>query len=440
LQAPGGGGGGGGYFGGGGGGGGGLTGPAAGGGGSSFGPGGATFMNPVRVGNGLITVSYAATDSTPPVTTITLDPVSPNGSSGWYTSEVGVVVAATDSDSGVFITRCALDPAIAPTSYSDLPGGACPTSVSGGGTHTIYAASEDNANNTEAPVSQTLKIDSTPPTVTCPSPAPVFTQGDTASITATVSDATSGSAASTVSAPAPTSTVGTNTVSLAGYDLAGNQTIESCAYTVASNHPPVAEAGPDQTVNSGAGVTLDGSGSADPDGDPVTYLWTQTSGPSVTLSGPSTATPSFTAPAASAMLTFQLQVCDTHSACSTDSVAINVRAPYTILGFFSPAPKSKWKVGATVPVKVALALNGVRISDADAAALLSPCRVFFSAGSTPAVPPTCMKYDSIKHEFVYNWKIATGTTAPATIPIMVTVKNADGTPNNSLSEPINLTK
>jgi Domain of unknown function DUF11 len=125
-----------------------------------------------------------------------------------------------------------------------------------------------------------------------------------------------------------------------------------------------------------------------------------------------------------------------------DSKSVTVLPTYTILGFFSPAPKSKWKVGTTVPVKVALALNGVRISDADAAALLSPtCRVFFSAGTNDSLlPKTCMKYDSASHQFIYNWKIPGGTSPASNVPIKVTVLNADGTPNNTLGENITISK
>jgi hypothetical protein len=52
--------------------------------------------------------------------------------------------------------------------------------------------------------------------------------------------------------------------------------------TVVENVPPVADAGPDQTVEQtspgGAEVTLDGSASTDQYGDPLTYNWTWTGG------------------------------------------------------------------------------------------------------------------------------------------------------------------
>jgi hypothetical protein len=57
--------------------------------------------------------------------------------------------------------------------------------------------------------------------------------------------------------------------------------------------PPKADAGPDQTVVRGRAVALDGSRSTGVE----TYSWRQVSGPAVTLTGATTARPSFTYPA-----------------------------------------------------------------------------------------------------------------------------------------------
>ena len=52
--------------------------------------------------------------------------------------------------------------------------------------------------------------------------------------------------------------------------------------TVTENQPPIADAGPDQTLEQtslqGATVTLNGTGSSDPDNDTLTYYWNWTGG------------------------------------------------------------------------------------------------------------------------------------------------------------------
>lgn len=94
-----------------------------------------------------------------------------------------------------------------------------------------------------------------------------------------------------------------------------------------NNTPPTANAGPNQVVAQGAAVTLDGTGSSDPDpGDTITYHWTQLSGPAVTLSDPTSASPTFTAPDSdeNVALEFQLTVTDNGGLQGTDTVIINV--------------------------------------------------------------------------------------------------------------------
>lgn len=94
------------------------------------------------------------------------------------------------------------------------------------------------------------------------------------------------------------------------------------------NNPPTANAGLDQTADEFATVSLSGT-ATDPDaGDTLSYLWTQTAGPSVTLTGNDTLTPSFAAPdvlatATPVVLTFQLQVTD-GTVNSNDAVDVTV--------------------------------------------------------------------------------------------------------------------
>ena len=90
----------------------------------------------------------------------------------------------------------------------------------------------------------------------------------------------------------------------------GSPTPDEVVITV-NNQSPEADAGDDQTVNTNTLVTLDGSGSSDPDGDlPLSYHWMQTGGPAVTLSDPMAVAPTFAAPDSPTVLTFTLIVTD----------------------------------------------------------------------------------------------------------------------------------
>lgn len=82
--------------------------------------------------------------------------------------------------------------------------------------------------------------------------------------------------------------------------------------------PLVASAGPDQTVNQGAKVTLDGSGSS---GDIDSMSWSGPAG--TTITGGTTASPTFTAPNAAGTLTFTLTV-KSGTDTKTDSVDVKV--------------------------------------------------------------------------------------------------------------------
>jgi len=113
-----------------------------------------------------------------------------------------------------------------------------------------------------------------------------------------------------------------------GVVLAGKSIITESNGSVSfftGNLAPTADAGGEQTVEEGATVMLDGTGSGDQDGDSLTYSWTQTDGPDVTLANADSANPEFTAPEVDNQtdLTFELTV-DDGEATDTDTTVISI--------------------------------------------------------------------------------------------------------------------
>lgn len=133
---------------------------------------------------------------------------------------------------------------------------------------------------------------------------------------------------------------------------------------------PVSLAGTDQSVAAGALVTLDGSASTDPGGLPLTYAWSQAAGPAVTLSSPSVARPTFTAPAvpagqAPATLVFSLTVSSAAGASGPASVSVTVSPQ----GAANPAPIASAGPGQAVASGAAVTLDGSASSDPDGQAI-----------------------------------------------------------------------
>jgi uncharacterized protein YkwD len=106
-----------------------------------------------------------------------------------------------------------------------------------------------------------------------------------------------------------------------------------------SGNAPKADAGQTQYVTAGATVTLDGSGSTDPNDDPLSFLWVQSGEPSIALPDKLNSSTSFVAPVVSKpeVYSFRLKVSDGKNQ-NTDKVSVVV-APLSDI--ISPQVTSK---------------------------------------------------------------------------------------------------
>ncbi|MBI4764615.1 MAG: hypothetical protein HY787_08420 [Deltaproteobacteria bacterium] len=201
------------------------------------------------------------------------------------------------------------------------------------------------------------------------------------------------------------------------------------------NHPPVADAGKDQTVNEGSPVTLNGGNSYDSDGETLIYSWEQISGPSVSLSDPNAVETSFTAPLVgleNANLVFTLTVSDGIDQ-RTDSVSIfveNVNHP----------PLADAGEDQTVNEKSLITLNGAGSSDPDGDSLaflwtqLSGPTAALSDPASPTPSFTTPFVTSGGETFIFRLTVNDGLGGVANDEIIISVLNSNDPPRCDLAQ------
>lgn len=138
-----------------------------------------------------------------------------------------------------------------------------------------------------------------------------------------------------------------------------NSNISNVTITIESlNTAPTANAGIDQAIQGLSEVYLDGSLSSDPEGDDLTYNWTQVSGSLITLTNPDSASPSFIAPNQDETITFTLIVNDGELDSTSDNMSI-------IIEKINTPPIAHAGVNRYVSSLSVVALNGALSYDPD---------------------------------------------------------------------------
>ena len=118
------------------------------------------------------------------ITPATTASQSPDGDNGWWkTSPATVILSASDATSGVMEIHYQVDLGI----YVVVPGTSAPVTVEGNGIHSVNYYAVDSAGNQEYEKTETVKIDTTPPTTTLNIGTPKFTTGTDVYVTTATS-------------------------------------------------------------------------------------------------------------------------------------------------------------------------------------------------------------------------------------------------------------
>jgi hypothetical protein len=214
---------------------------------------------------------------------------------------------------------------------------------------------------------------------------------------------------------------GTYLAQLVVHDGTASSAPDSVAVTT-ENSPPVADAGPDQTVAVGQTVALDGGGSTDVDGDALSYAWTLLSRPpgsAAALSDPVAVDPTLVADVAGSY-EVQLVVSDGLAGSAPDTVLVTTR---------NSPPVADAGPDQSVPVGTQVALDGSGSTDVDGDALsyawslnTVPSGSLATLSNPAAVAPTFVV--DLPGSYVAQLVVDDGAAASAPDTVVVTTDNA----------------
>jgi RHS repeat-associated protein len=198
---------------------------------------------------------------------------------------------------------------------------------------------------------------------------------------------------------------------------------------------PVAKAGPNQTVATGSTVQLDGTGSTDPSGLPLTYQWSivnKPTGSTATLSSATAAKPTFVADKAG-HYEMHLVVSDTYF--SSPSSSVNVTAQ-------TPTPVAKAGPNQTVATGSTVQLDGTGSTDPSGLTLTyqwsivtKPSGSTATLSSATVAKPTIVadKSGTYSVQLVVSDSNASSPASTVTITAQVKAPVANAGPNRTVA-------
>ena len=208
--------------------------------------------------------------------------------------------------------------------------------------------------------------------------------------------------------------------------------------TTPGNTAPVANAGPDQAVQLGAMVALNGGGSSDVDGNPLTYQWafvTVPTGSTAKLSSPTIVMPTFVADLAGDYVV-RLLVNDGKVNSTQDTVTITTTGGNT-------SPVANAGTDQSVQMGATVMLNGSRSTDADRNSLTYDWSfVSMPAGSAATVSnPTAAAPSFVADKagpYVVQLVVNDGTvnSTPDTVTIAAAAGNTAPVANAGPDQPV----